>query len=54
MHSKQICFYVNTRNILRIIKNILIHENTYTTIIAANTRIHDTRNINTRVKLSTL
>ena len=32
----------------------MIHKNSYTTIIAANTRIHDTRNINTRVKLSTL
>ena len=30
---------------------LLIHENTYTTIIAANTRIHDTRNFDTRVKL---
>ena len=31
-------------------KTLLIHENTYTTIIAANPRIHDTRNIDTRVK----
>ena len=54
MHSIQKCFYINIQNIIRIIKNILIHKNTYRTIIAANTRIHDTQNINTRVKLSTL
>ena len=59
--------YVNTRNIPgknknkywytkyirvhRIIKNLLAHGNTYTTIIAPNTRIHDTQNLDTRVKL---
>ena len=41
----------NTRNIPRKIKiYILIHENAYTTIIAANTRIHDTRNFDARAK----
>ena len=59
----KIFFYVNARNIRRKIryiliyentrnnKNLLIHENTYTTIIAANTCIHDIQNFNTQVKL---
>ena len=37
--------YIDTRKYIHEkIKNLLIHENTYTNIIASNTRIHDTRN----------
>ena len=38
--------FIGTRKYIheKIKQTLLIHENTYTIIIAANTRIHDTRN----------
>ena len=48
--NKTIYWYTKI-HIQKIKTTLLIHENTYTTIIAANTRIHDTQNFNTRVKL---